>query len=245
MTVKTDPLICILAGFYSTLVVSFFSWEKAYSIFPRPTFIERRAYMLKEINERHAPLIAKYSRRGWKFQDVVWSGEPSVSALDGIRRAGDRHSWIISFGTETIVKSAKPDHVLAYANFHIVQHYNSNWEGRGPTYYQITAKSFTAMVLRYQYVYASSSWQDFLGTRMDSLTTIELLKLPPRERPIWFGEALQFPIAHYCARYHDGTFRFPKGWTYFDDDVPKWYEQWEVVEKGPPRALLTQSSKDA
>ena len=241
VTTKSDPLLCILAGFYSTVVIHFFSWQKAYSIFPRTTFIDRRCYMLKEIDQFHAPRLAKYSRRGWQLQDVAWAGEPRVPALEGTRRVGDHHSWVIPLNIEGVEQTGKPDHVFAFANFHVEKYANNKWGGRGPTYYNITAKGFKALVLRYRYIYASQSWMDFLGTRMDSLTTMELLKLDPNERPSWFTDAIQFPIAHYCAPYIRRPWPTPKSWKFYDEEVPKWYRQWQALQAVRPNDPLNQA----
>lgn len=196
--------------------------------------------MLKQIDEYHAPLLAKYSRRGWDFQDVVWAGEPSVAALQDMRWAGDRHSWIIPFNTERAKHlGGTPDYVFAHANFSIEKHDNAKWMSYGPTYYQITARSFKALILRHKYIYASESWKSFLGTRMDSLTTMELLKLEPAVRPDWFSDALSFPVAHYRAPYLDtDPFAPPATWKYYDDDIPKWYRQWEASEAERPYGTL-------
>ena len=190
--------------------------------------------MLKEIDQFHAPRLAKYSRRGWQLQDVAWAGEPRVPALEGTRRVGDHHSWIIPLNTNGIEPRGKPDHVFAFANFHVKKYDNNKWGGRGPTYYQITAKGFRALVLRYRYIYASESWKHFLGTRMDSLITMELLKLDPSERPSWFTDAIQFPIAHYCAPYIDDPWCIPRSWTFYDEEVPKWFGQWQAFQAAQP-----------
>ena len=238
ITTKSDPLLCILAGFYSTVVVHFFSWQKAYSIFPQTTFIDRRCYMLKEIDQFHAPRLAKYSRRGWQLQDVAWAGEPRVPALEGTRRVGDQHSWIIPLNTKGIERTGKPDYVSAFANFHVEKYGNNRWGGRGPKYYKITAMGFRALVLRHRYIFASESWKDFLGTRMDSLTTMELLKLDPAERPSWFADAIRFPVAHYSAPYVDDPWLTPRSWTFYDEEVPKWYRQWQALEAVRPNDRL-------
>ena len=229
VSTKSVPLLSILRGFWSTVVINFFSWQKAYSIFPRATFIDRRGYMLKDSKEAYATSIAKYSRRGWDFQGTIWSRKPDVSYLEGIRRGGDRHSWVIPFNDLKISHSPEADHNLAYAAFSVEKQSNEGHENDRTSYYEISAQVFTAHVLRYHYLYASSGWRDFLGTKVESLTMTELLKLNPSSRPSWLKVALNQPSAQSRIRQQlrirksIGYLPLLAEWTYYDDELPKWY----------------------
>lgn len=66
---------------HTTVVINFFSWNKAYAIYPLSTIIHREGYMLKSpdwhINTPNVAMemIHKYTNRGWKFRDVAWPEE--------------------------------------------------------------------------------------------------------------------------------------------------------------------------
>lgn len=65
------PAQAILAGSYSTIGVNLFTCDKAYAVFPLPTFIRHKRYLLLPLSDHVSGLLEKYSRRGWRFQDHV------------------------------------------------------------------------------------------------------------------------------------------------------------------------------
>ena len=185
--------------------------------------------MLKDSKETYAPSIAKYSGRGWDFQDTVWPRKPHASDLEGIRRCGGRHSWVIPFSNVNIIYSPEADHPLAYATFSIEKLSTQDHGPHSTAYCEITVKVLTAHVLRYHYLYASSGWRDFLGTKVEALTMTELLKLGPSSRPNWLKVALNQPAAQsrikqqLRMRKSIGYLPLLADWTYYDDELPKWY----------------------
>jgi hypothetical protein len=72
VSTRSTPVQAILHGFYTTAVVNFLSWNKAYSIFPDITFLHpRTTYPLKRIDRSYPPLLAKYEIRGWTMSDPI------------------------------------------------------------------------------------------------------------------------------------------------------------------------------
>lgn len=49
---------------YTTVVVNVISWNKAYALSPRLSFIHRETYMLKPLNDYIGRAVAKYGNRG-------------------------------------------------------------------------------------------------------------------------------------------------------------------------------------
>ncbi|MCJ1267056.1 hypothetical protein MMC22_006941 [Lobaria immixta] len=205
------PLQAILRGFYSTVVVNFFAWNKAYSMFPLHTFVHHKGYMLKPLNNHFSTLLEKYSRRGWKFQNAMWPEEISPNQpIEGTRRIGDEFSWMIPFDVSNVKWSKTPDSVLEYASFDV--HLEDRDEGTEKKHYTVTAFHFFSDVLRHEYLYGvSGHWLDFLGERVDELTRLELYKMAPEARPVR-PAALQGPDApmYGCMEGH----KKPDGWTY-------------------------------
>lgn len=186
--------------------------------------------MLKDSKETYAPSIAKYSGRGWDFQGTVWPRKPHASDLEGIRRCGDRHSWVIPFSNPKISYSPETDHPLAYATFCIERLSTQGPLFDSKAYYcEITAKVLTAHVLRFYYLYGSLGWKEFVGRKVESLTMAEVLKLGPSSRPSWLKVALNQPDAQsrikqqLRVRKTIGYLPLLADWTYYDDELPKWY----------------------
>lgn len=156
----------ILRNFHSTAVVNFFTWNKAYAIFPLPTFVHHKGYLLKPLDNYLSTLLEKYSRRGWRFQEAMWpEDESSNQPIQDTRRIGDEFTWMMPFDTSNVNWSKTPDFVVEYSSFGV----NPNpWgEPSESSYYEISATLFAAEVLRHRYLYCTTSWMKFLGKRVD------------------------------------------------------------------------------
>lgn len=220
----------ILSGFYSTVVVNIFTWNKAYSIFALPTFIRHKGYLLKPASDYLSPLLEKYSRRGWRIQGAMWPEEEKNKnqPIQFTRRVGDKFTWMIPFDTSNVTPSTTPDFVLEYADFEVDLR---DFEGVETPYYVMTANVFDSDVLEHRYVFGDifrrRNWMWFLGARVDQLTVLELYKMEPAARPVGFRQGFSRHTAmHGCM---EGTPK-PDTWTYYDDEVPSWYQVWRQSE---------------
>ncbi|TVY86545.1 hypothetical protein LAWI1_G008802, partial [Lachnellula willkommii] len=114
------PIQAILRGFYTTAVVNIITWNKAYSVFPDCTFLERKTYMLQPLDDWFGAQLVKYSSRGWMTLETQWEEDkkPSHSLQDSTqRRVGDSHTWTIALNTDGVETSLTPDYVIEYACF--------------------------------------------------------------------------------------------------------------------------------
>ena len=93
-------------------------------------------------------------------------------------------------------------------------------------HYTVLAPVFCSCVTRYDYTY-SSDWCLFLGESMDRLTRLELWKLEPSDRSRFYDEALA--KTEDLHTYAD-KLKVPDTWTYYDDEIPKWYQASEEQE---------------
>lgn len=218
----------ILSSFYSTVVVNFLTWNKAYAIFPLPTFVHHKGFLLKPLDNYISSVLEKYSRRGWRFQGQMWPEEKgSNQPIQASRLIGDKFTWMIPFDTSHVNWSTTPDFVLEYGDFVLKP---SPWAESSN--YKIEATWFQSAVLRHKYLFASLSWMKFLGARVDELTILELYKLEPDKRPARFRRALsrtdeQDRFTMYrLVQDEMRDFQKPDSWTYWDDEVPKWHEAW-------------------
>ncbi|KDR69023.1 hypothetical protein GALMADRAFT_145762 [Galerina marginata CBS 339.88] len=103
ITCYHTPLELIL-NFHSTCVMNVITHEKAYSLYPRATFDQRRALSYippaTELNDTEARKIAqlKYVSRGWQIVDQITDDEfrdPGSVFAPGERHLGDSKCWTL------------------------------------------------------------------------------------------------------------------------------------------------------
>lgn len=74
VTTEFLPLQLIIGGFYTTAFINIITWNKAYCMFAKTTFIDGETYPLVKLDTYHVPLHAKVTARGWPWakQDGRW-----------------------------------------------------------------------------------------------------------------------------------------------------------------------------
>lgn len=230
----------VLRGFYTTAIVNVITWNKAYALFPDATFIERKTYMLKPLDDYFGMLLAKYSAHGWTTLQTQWPEDQRLShslQLNEHRRVGDRKTWTITLDIEGMGKISKPDSVIEHACFavetgerpeEIAAHFDMEMPDPSSKWHNIAAKSFKDCVLEYRYTFAGTEaisdgnfWLS-LGERLDEMTYVEFLKMKKENRPELFEDGER-------ERYFewDGCFVKPGTWTHYDGFVKGWFEAWE------------------
>ncbi|KAL8850395.1 MAG: hypothetical protein Q9221_004627 [Calogaya cf. arnoldii] len=96
ITAAEVPIHAILNSFYTTVVVNIISWNKAYSVYPMTTFIQKRGYLLQPLDDYSTSLVIKYTNRGWKIQETMWPEDERLNhPIQQFRRIGDRYTWTI------------------------------------------------------------------------------------------------------------------------------------------------------
>ncbi|KAL8893571.1 MAG: hypothetical protein Q9192_005134 [Flavoplaca navasiana] len=110
---SNNPINAILEGFYSTIVLNFITWNKAYTLCPLTTFIQKRGYLLHESDDYLASLVDKYTQRGWNIQSTMRPEDQKVNhSVKAHRRVGDQFTWKIPFDVRNVKCSKTPDAVL-------------------------------------------------------------------------------------------------------------------------------------
>ncbi|MCJ1251000.1 hypothetical protein MMC30_008231 [Trapelia coarctata] len=210
-------------------VVNIITWNKAYALFPLPTFIHRKTYVLQKLNDYRGAQLLKYGQRGWKIQGTLWPEEETPShPFQARRRIGDKFTWTIPFNTLNIRHSSTPDSVLEYS-FFSVNTTDNDYDGLS-TRYEVLASEFFACTLRHRYTFAgepnSCFWLQLVGKRVGKLTFIEILKLKREDRVTHFQN---YPDLDYSRLRDELTSRetLPETWTFYDDEIPKWHKAWE------------------
>lgn len=224
-----QPIMSVVLGSYFTAEVNVISWNKAYSVFPLPTFIQRTCYLLSSWTKGTTNSAQVLSRRGLNVQGVMWPEDNRRNhPIRRRRRIGDRFTWTIPFDTREVQTSKTPDYVLEYACFEVyglaTDFADIDDENGGVRNYTLWMEMLDSKVLKYRYTYGEDEMRDFFMARLHASTIIELLKLNAAERPTEYREILN------NTRDIDLDLRDfdpPASWTYRDDDIPKWYKAFE------------------
>ena len=225
---RSLPLKSIFEGFYSTIIINFFTSNKAYALFPYSTFVHHKGYLLECVNEHVQTLLAKYERRGYKFQQVMsLAEEKAYHPMHRERRIGDRFTWVIPFDNDGVEKSKTPDFAVEYS---ILTVHKKAHDLPLQTHYEIEAPCYRAHVLRYGYLCGSkrSTWLTFLKSKISRLTVWARLEL---KRLDWDWPHTMDVVQFSRTQQEDlPLFEVPKGWEYCDAQVPQWFETWQTVE---------------
>ena len=242
---KSLPIIGILTGFYMTAVVNIISWNKAYAVFAKDTFIDRKTYMLQPLDTYFEGLLHKYNRRGWELNETIHRHDYEEStSIKGLRRLGDSRTWTIPLSIENVQKPTFPDFVLEHTTFTMRRVADQDWAEPGYppcASYQISTKLFQHVALRHQFSVAQHTaegmhgWIWYLAHRLDQHAMLQLMAMPPQERPEWFRRG-QDNIGLMFTRLlseQDGNairdFKHPDYWKYVDDKLPVWYKPWRAA----------------
>jgi hypothetical protein len=146
---KSQPAYAILGGYYTTCIMNFISWNKAYCIFPRATLLFHETVPLWFTHSCYSELHQKYSRRGWRMrtEPVAFFRNPQEPDfflpppmqnkrrtlqqgrayplgynVTEDRRIGAADTWTVTLSTAGVMRPPQPDSVLDYSSFQIVGH---------------------------------------------------------------------------------------------------------------------------
>jgi len=126
MSSASLPIWSILVGFHSTVVVNVISWNKAYSICPDATFLERETFVLQPLIDGSEKAIAKYAERGWRNwispEDQRADGKELPRSLapkpsGQFRRLGDTKTWTVKLDIRGVDTPIEPRLLLEHACF--------------------------------------------------------------------------------------------------------------------------------
>ncbi|KAJ9604902.1 hypothetical protein H2200_010291 [Cladophialophora chaetospira] len=239
------PMLGIMTGFYMTAVVNIISWNKAYAVFAKDTFIDNRTYMLQPLDAYFEGLLHKYNHRGRQLEEIMRREDHGQStSIQPVRRLGDRFTWVVPLPTENVQPPPQADLVLESSTFAMYWNKVQPWQEPGYATcasYQISVKKFEHVGLKHQLIVASTgldldsqhpTWTDFLASRLNQHAKMQLIAMKPEERPEWFNQGLDDTDGMFLGllELDDGvtirSFKKPEGWKNFDEMIPLWFEQW-------------------
>lgn len=242
MHTHSPPILDILKGFYTTLVVNIISWNKAYAIFPQPSFLYHKTYLLTPMTDWYGGMLAKYDKRGWRSQGILWpEDKASHASITQPRRLGDRFTWTIPLDTADVRRSERPDSVIEFSTFSLSE---MEQDQSNLGYYKIRVKMFEALTLKYDYIFDDqglwpSFWRYFAGERWTQLSLTELWKTNPAKR--------SQELDHIMLNKSQWESLYTKGWELerggielakYDDEIPRWYSVWEEQQASEAQSAV-------
>lgn len=225
---KSTPIQSVLFT-NTTTKLNFLSWNKAYSVFPLPTFVQYKSYLLQSLDDEDARLAAQFdSRGGWKVQGVMWPEETHDNhPIRERRRIGDRFTWTIPFDTRKVEWSKTPDYILEYTCFAMDQvSDNNNGNPNTVGCHTIEANTLESKVLKHTYLCGDVRMREFIFRRLHTSIILELRMLDPAQQPANYSQIM---LLGQHAFIDDALEDFdrPASWRYRDDEFPEWCEAFE------------------
>lgn len=229
----------ILREFYTSALVNFITWNAAYAVFPRTTFIHNETFPLKPMCDYFGKLHAKYSQRGWRtktpsfcraadnFRNLDSDFLRLTHGLDELVdseadqqefRIGEKTTWRLSLCTQGVETPPQPDAVIEHASFEIVKPERTEQdtffnleEFADSTNYSVSMQPFRSNVLRWRYLLPHRFDWDTVGHLCERLTLTQLFKMKTEDRTRILGP-------NYTPHWGEGhglygrTFDKPNGW---------------------------------
>lgn len=129
MATSIRPVGMILENYGTTTVVNFISYNKAYSVFPLPTFIHHEGWYLKPRSEANERLMNKYASRGWtlRIPGSFKGNEVTNHPMQDLRRIGDWYTWSIPLDVSEIPRCRRPTEILENTCFSITKRWDCHY----------------------------------------------------------------------------------------------------------------------
>ncbi|KAI1263505.1 hypothetical protein F5Y18DRAFT_438187 [Xylariaceae sp. FL1019] len=226
---RSIPIICIMNVFRSSCIVNIITWNKAYSIFPRATFLKHRTIALRSLSQFSpgtGALHAKYSKRGWRMwthpvpfavADDLVGGKKGCSDLEDecgphrCRRIGDRDTWTLKLDTMGVRRPLLPDFVIECTNFAVCNLQDDDEDAMlvKDSALDIKIEPFESPVLRWRY----ADWcLQSIEEIFDRATEFQSGKATSQERALLFASDGSVNSSAKCNI---------DGWDYMDEEVPE------------------------
>jgi hypothetical protein len=163
----------------TTASLNFFTWNKAYALYTRETFLKNETYLLRYLSTRAEVRNSKeISEQG--FTNHTVHTDLKNDPIAGIRRVGDKQTWVYDLNTTGIAFDAAPvpDSVVETATFKVCRSgLGGEWFCicNGDRYSLRAISRFSHSIFRHIYTTLSEedlAWHDLdehFGTLRDGL----------------------------------------------------------------------------
>lgn len=246
------PLAQLLHQAPSTASLNLITYDKAYALFPRETYLDKEAYLLKS-TLIYQDQFACLSEDGLKALPQHWDddgGLVEAVALKRPRRIGDKHTWVINLDTNGIETSTHPSNaVIEHSTFRIRSHHrdSSYPSPQDLSAYELDAKPVLRhAIFKHPYVTMAEPGRSYhvqqekrryahklqeLAEKMKTLMLFQLKNVADAEQPNDFDDfvfngshARLYPISEFVWNEDE----VPAAWTFFDEKIVKKLDElWE------------------
>ncbi|KAF3905951.1 hypothetical protein ABW21_db0202001 [Orbilia brochopaga] len=225
---STSPIAAFLAAINTTHLLNLVTSHKAYSLFPKSSFIHKMSFIARDItNDSVQNAIARYAYLGYDFQPVIWSTAPLPysSEITSPRRFGDKYTWVIDFDNTGIPDPVYPQSIVESTCFRLSVTpdpalIGERQQNYAASRYRLSCSSFRSCVLKHIYTFGCSQWRAYAGARVDALTKIEICKIPAKDRT-------DVDLTRKRDFYQiEETLKKPAHWKYYDHLIKEWWEEW-------------------
>ncbi|KAH6973768.1 hypothetical protein BKA56DRAFT_734470 [Ilyonectria sp. MPI-CAGE-AT-0026] len=239
------PVQHIMASSPTTACVNFVSANKAYSIFPRPTFIQRQLAPLRSLDDELNARLKKLRQHGWSSRDVLWPGDHgghgTLPQFTGLRRVGDSSTLVIQLDPITQFRIKRfPESAIDYSQFNIAMFdpvdSRADWSAQNrlpptslqnmipPTaFIKVEGEAVRSPALCHSIVASDPVWESYLRGQLNFWAWNEWYRLDDDKRPEQDPDAVPFSSELVVPE----NFAFPASWDHADDEVPHWYREWK------------------
>lgn len=227
-TAMTPVLEALLPS--STSLSNLITWNRAYSVFPHETFIDKRGYLLRHPTKMTTSEWVDTESLGLdmfplKRQDAL--DEKERNTLLSQRRVGDTSSWVIALNTSGLHSVPPyPNYLVESATFRLTM-YGALDRGLFSHYY-VDVSIVSAPSLKHQYILPRGiAYQ--LDIFFRNLTIVSLHRLPTAQQPQRLGQifaGLHLGLESPRMALIEG-FVPPEGsnWKYYDDEMVRYLKK--------------------
>ncbi|KAK6498222.1 hypothetical protein TWF506_004462 [Arthrobotrys conoides] len=180
-------LLSILEGYYSTYIMNFFTYNRAYNLFAYHTVLKNEGFKtLAEVSPKREEAIQKYKGRGYNI--VAYGNYHSCKMqcpLRPHRRVGDMFTWMIDLPINDISIPTNPILVETYT-FRMVGHSSVKNEKGSRTFRALRNVSLKMDVFQHPNLEfpllvdkmpSTGSWKEFLQSMMTRVAAQEQFPL--------------------------------------------------------------------
>jgi hypothetical protein len=222
----------VLSGYCTTNLINFISSNKAYSIFPRLTFLRHMLIPLGKMTCNIGKTISHYRREGWKIPMTIGDADYNQELQQPYRLrkqviTNSSRTWILNLDTTGVCHPSSPDNILNYCWFKVntpgpLLRQRIDFLGSKP--YSITARLFRSNALQYSYTTDGlmEGFWNYAQRTLKKNTHVHLYDLGEDECKRLTGKSL----ARKDSNWDESIFPKPKEWDYHDDELPGLWEQW-------------------
>ncbi|KAI1325200.1 hypothetical protein F5Y16DRAFT_401663 [Xylariaceae sp. FL0255] len=242
---KEHPIKAIINGYYTSCIVNFITWNRAYCLFPRATLLFKETIPLTRWGDDLMALHTKYCLRGWRLRVILTHNQkaslfpashprgrihPLGHFMREERFIGGSDTWKMRLDTAGVDRREikQPDMIIDYSAFRFINFdpQQTSPDGEG---LRLETHTFRSNSLRYTYLYGDyKTYWVRLSHRLERNTLAQMsAKLKGSEAGA-LVEGIQT-----ATQLHDLEFEKPAGWDYWDDALPEAFEaMWEEGREG-------------